>query len=254
MNHSRWTSFGSLGLQVLSFLFALGLMTSLSFLPLARAQAQTFKAPIPKAPPRPQQQAVEKDEKKAATQRAAPQSTPMEKKLGMQGALDYEYEMKRLSGLINVNGKDTDALYNRAWLYESRGNLGLAEKDYSRVIEIDKEYKDTYYNRGLLYLKMRKYPEAIRDFSDVIKLEPGSADAYCNRGNAHFLLGKPDLALQDYDAAIKAKPNDGDLYYNRGLVHLAKGAKATAMEDFKKAAGMGHPKAKEHLQKSRRKT
>jgi tetratricopeptide (TPR) repeat protein len=208
-------------------------------LPWALAQGGTFRAPIPKPAPRSVQ--------KAPARQPATEGKKPEKEV----AIDYEYEMKRLNNLIRLDARNADALYNRACLYEQRGQLEMAEKDYTRVIQIDKRYKDAFFNRGLVYLKTKKYDAAVKDFSEVIKLDPKAADAYCNRGNANLRLGNMDLALQDYDAAIKAKPDDGDLYYNRALLHLARGAKSKAVEDFKKAADKGHPKAREYLQKNR---
>jgi tetratricopeptide (TPR) repeat protein len=230
----------SRALHVVFFCFCiLGLMTLAIPIPWALAQGSTFRAPIPKPAPKPVQ--------KAAARQPASEGKEPEKTM----ATDYESEMKRLNDLIRLDARNADAFYNRACLYEQRGQLEMAEKDYTRVIQIDKQYKDAYYNRGLVYLKTKKYNEAVKDFSEVIKLEPRAADAYCNRGNANLRLGKTDLALQDYDTAIKAKPDDGDLYYNRALLHLARGAKSKAIEDFKKAADRGHPKAKEYLQKNR---
>jgi tetratricopeptide (TPR) repeat protein len=213
----------------------LGLMTQVPTIPWALAQGRTFRAPIPKP----------------AQKAPAHESTSEGNQPEKQVTVDYEHEINRLNVLLKSDEKNTDALYNRAWLYERMGQLEMAEKDYTRVIQIDRQYKDAYYNRGVVYLKMKKYGEAVKDFSEVIGLQPGAVDAYCNRGNANLRLGKMDLALQDYDTAIKAKPDDGDLYFNRALVYLAKGAKSKAIEDFKKAAGRGHPEAKEYLKKYR---
>ena len=219
------------------------LMTSLTivvfvfsgFLSLSWGQGETFKAPIPK--PSTQQPPAKVAEKSAAP--AAPA------KKG--DALDFEFELKKINSLISVNDRNADAFFNRGWLYEHKGDLQLAEKDYSRAIELDGKNKDAYYNRGLLYARMKKHEEAIKDFSEVVKLDPGAADALCNRGSAQLQLGRIDLALTDFDAGLKTKPGDPDLLYNRGLAFIAKGNKSKAMEDFNKAAQAGHPKAKDQL-------
>jgi tetratricopeptide (TPR) repeat protein len=211
-------------------LCGVGLLTCASPVPSAMAQGETFKAPIPKPAGQP------------------PPPLEGQGKPGKQTGLNFEHEMNRLNALISAQNRNVAALFNRAWLYESTGDLVMAEKDYSRVIEIDKQNKDAYYNRGLIKTKMQKHAEAARDFSEVIRIEPGAPDAYCNRGNAYMRLGKADLAVKDYDSAIKAKPNDADLYFNRGLAQLSLGAKAKAVEDFKRASQMGHSKANKYLQ------
>ena len=205
------------------------------FLSLAWSQGESFKAPIPK--PSIQQPPAKEAEKSAAA------ASPAKK----GDTLDFESELTKINSLISANDRNADAFFNRGWLYEHKGNLQLAEKDYSRAIELDRKNKDAYYNRGLLYAKMKKYAEAIKDFSEVVKLDPGAADALCNRGSAQLQLGRTDLALTDFDAGLKAKPGDPDLLYNRGLAFVAKGNKSKAMEDFNKAAQAGHPKAKDPL-------
>lgn len=198
-------------------------------------QGETYKAPIPK--PSGQQPPAKEAEKSAAP--AAPAKKA--------DSLDYEFELKKINSLISANDRNPDAFFNRGWLYEVKGDLQLAEKDYSRAIELDKKNKDAYYNRGLLYIKMKKYEEAIKDFSEVVKLDPSASDALCNRGSAQLQMGRIDLALADFEAGLKMKPGDPDLLYNRGLAFLAKGNKAKATEDFNKAAQAGHPKAKEQV-------
>jgi tetratricopeptide (TPR) repeat protein len=205
------------------------------FLSFAWGQGETYKAPIPK--PSGQQPPAKEPDKSAAP--AAPAKKA--------DTLDFEFELKKMNSLISVNNRNADAFFNRGWLYEYKGDLQLAEKDYSKAIELDKKNKDAYYNRGLLYAKMKKYEEATKDFSEVVKLDPNAADALCNRGSAQLQMGRIDLALADFDAGLKMKPGDPDLLYNRGLAFLAKGNKAKAMEDFNKAAQAGHPKAKDQV-------
>jgi len=215
-------------LMVVTFIFS-------GTLSLSWAQGETFKAPIPKpsSRPAPAQEAVK------SPAPAAPSGT--------KDTLNFELEMKKINSLISVSDKNADAFFNRGWLYENKGDLQLAEKDYSKAIQLDKKHKDAYYNRGLLCIKMKKYEEAIKDFTEVVKLDPSAADALCNRGSAQLQLGRIDLALADFDAGLKIRSGDPDLLYNRGLAFLAKGNKPKAMEDFKKAAQAGHPKAKDQL-------
>ena len=205
------------------------------FLSLSWGQGETYKAPIPK--PASQQPPAKEAEKSVAP--AAPAKKA--------DSFNFDFEMKKVNSLISASEKNADAFYNRAWLYEYKGDLQLAEKDYFRAIELDRKHKDAYYNRGLLYAKMKKYEEAIKDFTEVLKLDPNAADALCNRGSAQLQLGRIDLALADFDSGLKIKAGDPDLLYNRGLAFLAKGNKPKATEDFNKAAQAGHPKAKEQL-------
>jgi tetratricopeptide (TPR) repeat protein len=161
--------------------------------------------------------------------------------------VDYDLELKNLENLIKLNDKNPDAYYNRGFIYQVKGELQLAENDYTKSIELNPKNEDAYYNRGLIYVKNQNYELAIKDFSEAIKIRPSAADAYCNRGNAYFQTGKIDMALTDYNEAVKLSPMDGDIYYNQGLAFLKQNNKEKAMNAFHTAAGLGHALAKKYL-------
>ncbi len=150
--------------------------------------------------------------------------------------VDYDAEIKKLNDLVQQDGKNTGALYNRGWMYASKGENLKAIDDYSKAIEIDKEFGDAYYNRGLLYAKMDRNEQAVRDFTKAIEYDSRAFDAYCNRGNVYHKMGKADLAIRDYSEALKINPKDGILYHNRGVVYMSIGKKSEAAADSKMAA------------------
>jgi tetratricopeptide (TPR) repeat protein len=215
---------------VLVLMLSVVLYTSTSW-----GQGGTYKAPIPRRSINPAPSPV----------KMAPPSSRVNKPAGP----DYESEMKKLNSLLAADDKNANAFYNRGWLYEAKGDLRMAEKDYTRAIELDGKDKDAYFNRGMLFVKEKKFGEAVDDFSSVIKLDPASADAYCNRGNAYLQLNRTDQAIQDYNAALKIKSDDADILCNRGIAYLAKGNKPLALKDFRKAAAAGHAKAREYLKR-----
>jgi tetratricopeptide (TPR) repeat protein len=191
-------------------------------------------------PKRPGPEAISKPVKRP------PDQVPGEKHPPKKPAI-HDLEIKKLDDFIKQNSQNADAFYNRALLHEAKGNLQMAEDDYEKAIGINKEHVDAYYNRGLLFTKMKKFELAVKDFDTVIGLNPRAFDAYCNRGNANYQLGKKDLAIEDYNAALKITPNDADLFYNRAVAYQDKGVSSKANRDFKKAAALGHQKAKEYL-------
>jgi len=197
----------------------------------------TIKREIPK---KPGPEAVSKPVKRPADQ-------PLGKKQPPKKLANNDPEIKKLDEFIKQNSQNADAYYNRASLHEGKGNLQMAEEDYDKALAINKNHADAYYNRGLLFVKMKKYEKAAKDFGAVIELNPRASDAYCNRGNVNYHLGKKDLAIDDYNAALKITPNDADLFYNRAVVYQAKGVSSKANRDFKKAAALGHQKAKQYL-------
>jgi len=211
--------------------------------------AETFKAPIRKPSPDSAQKPVSDSKKSFAKPETTPAMVFPDMQTAIETPMDYAFEIKRVDNLLRITDQNADAFYNRGWLYEYKGDLQMAEKDYSQAIKLNSKHADAYYNRALLFAKMKKFEEAVKDFSATIKLEPNAVDAYCNKGNANLQLGNTDLALEDYNAGLKISFGDADLNYNRGVLYLVKGEQGKAIEDFKRAAQAGHSKAKEHLKR-----
>ena len=203
-----------------------------------------------------QEQVLEVPTRKSPSRKAirpvpeVPPHLPPGKEPSQKDTVDYKLELKRINDFIKLNDKNADAFYNRGCLYLAKGDLQVAERDYSKAILLDKNHFEAYYNRGLVFFKMKKYTQAIRDFDNAIRLNSRDVDGYCNRGSSYFQLNRMDLALRDYNKGLKINPNDADLYYNRGIVFLEKGQKPEAMKDFQKAARLGHSRAREYLKTS----
>ena len=184
--------------------------------------------------------------RKIPTKKGAP-AAPLPVEKSQKEAIDYEKEIKRLDDLIKMDGNNTDAFFNRAWFYASKGNLDQAVKDYTRAIEINNKLGKAYYNRGLIYVKMEDFMLAVKDFQTASELMPLDVDVSCNRGNANYQLGRIALAIEDYTDALKIKPDDGDIYYNRAIAYHAKGEDQKANSDFKKAESLGNKSASAYL-------
>ncbi len=201
------------------------------------SQEQVLEVPTRKSPPR----------KATPPAPKIPTHLSPGKEPSQKDVVDYESELKKINGFIKLNDKNADAFYNRGWLYLDKGDLQMAERDYSTAILLDKNHLEAYYNRGLVFAKMNEYTQAIRDFDEAIRLNPADVDAYCNRGSSYFQLNKMDPALRDYNKGLEIDPYDADLYYNRALVFLEKGQKPEAMKDFQKAVQLGHSRAQQYL-------
>ena len=195
---------------------------------------------VPKTRPKPKPNALPVPSKPITTQKS------VDKGISNQELI---FKINNLNRLIDQNKNNEDALYSRGWLYEYKGDLLNAEKDYSQVILMNARNADALYNRGLVYIKMKKFEKAIKDFSEVLRLRPKSVDAYCNKGNAYFELGRIDQAIADYSEALKISPNDADFYFNRGMAYQTKNELNKAMMDFKEAVKRGHEIAERSLKR-----
>jgi len=213
----------------------------------------TKKVPTPKVkPPKetPILKPAQKDSAETPTTKKPHVSTlpsPEEKPIPM--SKDYDNEIGEFNELIRQDRQNAELYYSRGCLYERKGDLDKAKKDFSKSIDINNRVSDTYYNRGMVFVRTKKYALAVKDFDKAIELDSRAVDAYCNRGSANYQLGKRDLAIRDYNEGLKINPDDADLYYNRGVVHLSKGMRKEAKADFKKAAMLGHKLASEMISK-----
>jgi tetratricopeptide (TPR) repeat protein len=164
-------------------------------------------------------------------------------------------QLREFTKLFQINGIKTKDLTGRqtlkfpikmppAVVTPKPGEKAIKEDpsalDYDReikilndLIKLDSRNIDAFYNRAWLYASKENLQQALKDYTRVIKIDDKNGEAYYNR--------------KDYAKALKINPNDADLFYNRGAVYLSKGQDSKAMADFKKAAQMGHAKAKDLL-------
>ncbi|MEH2326378.1 MAG: PDZ domain-containing protein [Nostoc sp.] len=73
---------------------------------------------------------------------------------------------------------------------------------------------------------------------------------YVKRCSAHFELKDYSDAVDDCNEAVKINPNNDKAYYWRGLSHIMNRNKYQGVEDLRKAASLGHKRAKEILKNS----
>jgi Flp pilus assembly protein TadD len=58
-------------------------------------------------------------------------------------------------------------------------------------------------------------------------------------------MEKFQKAIDEYTRAIAINPKDADAFYNRGVAKTMVGDRTGAQQDWRKAAELGHAKAKE---------
>ena len=127
------------------------------------------------------------------------------------------------------------AYYNRAGIYNMRGQWDRAKADYNMAIELDSDYASAYYHRGIINLRQEDWLEAISNLERVIELQPDNERAYFNAGFAHLKLRQLNEAKDKYDRGISINPNDGKAYFNRSIVLNNMGNRSRAIADLQRA-------------------
>ncbi|HEX2907865.1 MAG TPA: tetratricopeptide repeat protein, partial [Phototrophicaceae bacterium] len=110
----------------------------------------------------------------------------------------YDEALADYDALLAITPDDGAALNNRGNIFYERGDYETALADYNRSIELPgHETYIPYYNRGNLYLEMGDYDQAIADLSQSIQLDPAYADAYLARAGVYAAQDNP-VAFADW--------------------------------------------------------
>ena len=93
-----------------------------------------------------------------------------------------------------LNQECAEMYYNRGLAHSKKGELELAIKNYTKVIELQPDYAEAYYNRGGSFLRLGEREKAKSDLATARKLGSDAITAL-------------DKILQDYDRAWKTLGN-----------------------------------------------
>jgi tetratricopeptide (TPR) repeat protein len=132
--------------------------------------------------------------------------------------------------------------------------------EQKQTAELEKQYrgkanKIAAYNiweEGYALLEHKEYGPAIDRFTKALELNPKLGRAYSTRGKAYNKLKMYENALEDFNRAVKMRPRHGGSYMGRYYANKKLGNKKQSRADLKKAADLGHWKAKRILEKGRR--
>ncbi|WP_457625805.1 tetratricopeptide repeat protein [Persephonella sp.] len=94
---------------------------------------------------------------------------------------------------------------NLGVVYERKGKLDLAEKEYKKAISKNKNWDVPYFNLGNIYFKKKKYTKAEEYYRRAVHLNPKNSDAMNNLAYLLYLQGKIDEAYRLIKKAISIK-------------------------------------------------
>ncbi len=112
-------------------------------------------------------------------------------------ALEY------LNTAIQLDPKNTNALYATAMYFQDKNQMDKAEEVYKKILDIDGNYKEAWHNRG--YIEMftyGDYPKAIEYLTRAIQCDSAFIEAFANRGCAYELMGDIENARKDFRTAL----------------------------------------------------
>lgn len=107
-------------------------------------------------------------------------------------------------------------------IYYTKGDLGLAERNFNKAIEINPDSK-AHANLGYLYAKQKKYKEAIEELKLFLRNRKGSDRLQKKMGDIYYALGKYKPAVAAYQKSIDY---GGSMHDINKLLGLAKSYEA----------------------------
>ncbi len=137
---------------------------------------------------------------------------------------DYRY---LVTGYDIVGADDEIAPPTIAWSYMQLGQQEKALTLANKLVEWEKRVKDSerisqaLANRAQLYNLAFRYDDAVKDLTAAIDLSPTHPALYALRGQTYLLLYQWDNVLADYNKAIELYPTYADAYYFRGVLYYS---------------------------------
>lgn len=90
-------------------------------------------------------------------------------------------------------------------LYERKGMLELAQKEYEKAIKKDPDWYLPYFNLGNLFFKKKMYNKAIKLYKQSLEKNPENADALNNIAYVYYVIGDYQKAYFYVKRALSKK-------------------------------------------------
>ena len=144
--------------------------------------------------------------------------------------------------VIDLDGKNQEALRFRAYIYMRRRQYQDARNDYQRLLEAIPGEKTARIGMAMANQKLNRHRESLEEFNRLIVDYPKDASLLKARAELEIVMNSLEMALLDLEHAAKLDPNDADIYIMCGEIYLAQGKKREAYAAFEKAIELGVPR------------
>jgi Tfp pilus assembly protein PilF len=146
--------------------------------------------------------------------------------------------IKMLTGKIEANPDDINALYRRGQVYASKGAYDLAINDFDATIKLNPKDVEALNNRCWARTVVGDLQSALKDCNEALRLRPNFVDALDSRGLVNLKSGLNKNAVTDFDAALKINPRLTSSLYGRGLAKQRNGSISEGNLDIANAKSM----------------
>jgi len=148
------------------------------------------------------------------TLQTTPNSTTAHGNLGLvyqdRGQLDEA--QRQFEAAIDLSPRNYKNYYNLGLVYFQKGDPQRAVEYFKRSVALNPDCFNCHYNLAMLYHKQGRLDSAIRHYLRLISLRPASFTAHNNLGFAYAMQGRLKLAIAQWEIAQRLDPQ------NRGVM------------------------------------
>jgi Flp pilus assembly protein TadD len=153
---------------------------------------------------------------------------------------DLDNAVSDLTEIIRLVSKNTPdlnkhAVFARAWLYDKKGELDKSIADYTEVIRLQPHDGYAYCCRAGVFDRKGDLAKAIADYTEAVHLKSDNAYVFIGRARLYAKIGDCDKAIGDCTEAIRLKPDFAAAYNERALAAIRKGNADSAIGDATEA-------------------
>ena len=123
--------------------------------------------------------------------------------------------------ILDVDTKNTKALFLRAYLQANKHQYNEALNDYKRLLELEPQSISGRLGLAILYQQIQKYRESVDLLNKLIAEAPDDSELYLIRAGVEKETSQFELALLDLDKAISLSPKSVNAYLLRGEILLS---------------------------------
>ncbi len=109
------------------------------------------------------------------------------------------------------------AYYLRGLLYESKGQLENAERDYAQALTIEPGLFNARYHRALVLVRLGRLEDALKEGQFAVQQNRSSAEAQSALGDVYRLSADHNKAVTAYTEALRLRVNYTVALYGRAV-------------------------------------
>ncbi|PIE83155.1 MAG: hypothetical protein CSA09_03570 [Candidatus Contendobacter odensis] len=136
----------------------------------------------------------------------------------------------------DISSEKITAALNEALEWHRKGNLGLAQTAYKRVLALQPRHPEALNFLGILLQQRKQSTQAEQSIRKAIHCAPHYAAAYTNLGNVLLVQRRHEEAIAAYQQAIRLRVDEVDACVNLGAILRGMGRQEEALAAYQQAS------------------